>query len=159
MRSSHSQPLTSLQAPRTQIQPLFLEAFFLVPGRAWYRWGHPAPHPPPFIGASHPGAVPRAGGLNALRSPSLRTSLNAPHYHFHGALLQGPMEITRLSEESGSLQKRPRAPCPPRAPGRSNPARSQHRDRAPSLLGGRPAAPSPTEPAFLCGPAGCSFQE
>lgn len=79
------------------------------------------------------------------------------HYHFHGALLQGPMEITRLSEDLCRLQKRPRAPCPP--PGSlagSNPARSGRRDRAPSLLAGL-ATHSPTELTFLCGPAGCSF--
>lgn len=57
-------------------------------------------------------------------SPSLRTSLNASHYHHHGSRLQGPMEITRLSEELCRLEKRPRAPCPPLAPRPSNPARS-----------------------------------
>lgn len=66
----------------------------------------------PCIGASHPGAVPRSAGLNASPSPFLRTSLNAPITISIALFFQGPMEITRLSEESGSLQKKDPGPLP-----------------------------------------------
>lgn len=111
-----------------------LTHFFLVSGRAWYRWGNPGfPHPT----TRHSSAPPTweqchgQAGLNATPSPSLRTSLNALHYHFHGALLQGPMEITRLSEEPGAAFRKD--PGPPAHPAAG--ARRERRDRAASLLG------------------------
>lgn len=67
------------------------------------------------------------------------------------------MEITRLSEDLCRLQKRPRAPCPPRARWPALIPRLLGAQRQSSLSPRGLAAHSPTELTFLCGPAGCSF--
>lgn len=140
---------------RPRPRPLFLDAFCLLSRKARYRWGRPGF--PPVGCPCAPPTLERCHGQGGLNAPLLlpKNQPQCTHYHFHGALLQGPMEIARLSEDLCRLQKRPRAPCPPRArwPALIQLGALRQSSLSPPGL----AAHSPTELTFLCGPAGCSF--